>query len=65
MTRPIRSSCIWITFWLASNIRIEVIRLDPQQSALLIKTANEAAWDAVVKTSPTHGAKLREMMAPK
>lgn len=44
---------------------IQVIKFDAVQSALLIKKANDAAWDAVVKSSPAHGAKLREMLAPK
>lgn len=44
---------------------IQVIKLDPAQSAQLVKAANDAAWDAVVKASPAHGAKLREMLAPK
>ena len=44
---------------------IQAIRFEPAQAALLIKKANDAAWDAVVKSSPAHGAKLREMLAPK
>ena len=44
---------------------IQVIKLDPVQSKLLVKTANDAAWDAVVKASPAHGQKLRDMLAPK
>jgi TRAP-type C4-dicarboxylate transport system substrate-binding protein len=44
---------------------IEIIKLDPQQSQIFVRTAYEAAWDGIVKASPTHGAKLREMMAPK
>lgn len=44
---------------------IQVITLDPEQSAKLLKTAYAAAWDDLVKQSPTHGAKLREMLAPK
>jgi TRAP-type C4-dicarboxylate transport system substrate-binding protein len=43
---------------------IQVVRLDAQQSLLLLKTANDAAWDAIVKASPQHGQKLRDMMAP-
>jgi TRAP-type C4-dicarboxylate transport system substrate-binding protein len=45
--------------------KIEVIKLDDAQSAALLKAAYDAAWNAVVASSPTHGAKLREMMAPK
>ncbi|WP_310564337.1 TRAP transporter substrate-binding protein DctP [Hydrogenophaga sp.] len=44
---------------------IQVIKLDPTQSALLLKTASEAAWDGIVRTSPTHGQSLRNKMAPK
>jgi TRAP-type C4-dicarboxylate transport system substrate-binding protein len=45
--------------------KIEVIKLDDAQSAALLKAAYDAAWNAVVASSPTHGPKLREMMAPK
>ena len=44
---------------------IQVVKLEPTQAALLVKTANDAAWDAVVKASPVHGPKLRDMLAPK
>jgi TRAP-type transport system periplasmic protein len=44
---------------------IQVVRLDAAQSQLLLKTAYDAAWDAIVKASPQRGAQLREMMAPK
>jgi len=44
---------------------IEVIKLDDAQAKIFLKTAYEAAWDAIVASSPQHGAKLREMMAPK
>lgn len=44
---------------------IEVVKLDAAQSAILLKTANDAAWDAIVKASPAHGQKLRDMLAPK
>jgi TRAP-type C4-dicarboxylate transport system substrate-binding protein len=45
--------------------KIEVIKLDDTQSAALLKAAYDAAWNALVASSPTHGPKLREMMAPK
>jgi TRAP-type C4-dicarboxylate transport system substrate-binding protein len=45
--------------------KIEVIKLDDAQSAALLKAAYDAAWNAVVASSPTHGPKLRELMAPK
>jgi len=44
---------------------IEIIRLDDAQAKIFLKTAYEAAWDAIVASSPQHGKKLREMMAPK
>lgn len=44
---------------------IQVIQLDDAQAKAFTKAANDAAWAAVVKSSPAHGAKLREMMAPK
>jgi TRAP-type C4-dicarboxylate transport system substrate-binding protein len=44
---------------------IQVIKLDDAQGKALVKAANDAAWDALVKASPQHGAKLREVMAPK
>ncbi len=44
---------------------IEVIKLDEQQSKVFLKAANDAAWDSVVKASPQHGQKLRDMIAPK
>ena len=44
---------------------IQVVKLPPEQARILVKTANDAAWDAIVKASPQHGPKLREMLAPK
>lgn len=44
---------------------IQVIQLPPTQAQALIKIANESAWKAVVASSPQHGGKLRDMMAPK
>lgn len=44
---------------------IQVLQLPPEQAKALVKTANEAAWNAVVSASPQHGAKLRELMAPR
>ncbi len=44
---------------------IQVVKLDAQQSQILLKTAYDAAWDAIVKASPQHGPKLRDMLAPK
>lgn len=44
---------------------IEIIKLDDAQAKVFVKTAYDAAWNAIVAGSPQHGAKLREMMAPK
>ncbi len=44
---------------------IEIIKLDDAQAKIFVKTAYDAAWNAIVAASPQHGAKLREMMAPK
>ena len=44
---------------------IQVVKLDDAQAKVFLKTSMDAAWDGIVKASPTHGAKLREMMAPK
>ena len=44
---------------------IQVVKLDDAQSKLLIRTAYDAAWNALVAASPVHGPKLREMMAPR
>jgi TRAP-type C4-dicarboxylate transport system substrate-binding protein len=44
---------------------IEVIKLPPAEAQKFTKAAYDAAWDAVVKASPQHGQKLREMLAPK
>lgn len=47
------------------DAKIEVIRLDDAQAKLFVKTANDTAWNALVAASPTHGPKLRELLAPK
>ena len=44
---------------------IQVVKMDDAQAKIFLKTSMDAAWDGIVKASPTHGAKLREMMAPK
>ncbi|HVL56534.1 MAG TPA: TRAP transporter substrate-binding protein DctP [Burkholderiaceae bacterium] len=44
---------------------IQVIKLDDAQAKIFRRNAYDAAWDGIVKASPTHGAKLRQMMAPK
>jgi TRAP-type C4-dicarboxylate transport system substrate-binding protein len=44
---------------------IQTIRLDATQSKAYLAAAYGAAWDGIVKTSPVHGAKLRQTMQPK
>ncbi len=41
---------------------IEVIRLDDAQAKRLLKTATDEGWAGVVRASPVHGPKLRQMM---
>ena len=44
---------------------IQVVKLDDAQAKLFLKTAYDAAWNALVAASPVNGPKLRELMAPK
>jgi TRAP-type C4-dicarboxylate transport system substrate-binding protein len=44
---------------------IQVVKLPEAEAKVFLKNANDAAWDGIVKASPTNGAKLRSMMAPK
>jgi TRAP-type transport system periplasmic protein len=44
---------------------IQVVKLPEAEARTFVKNANDAAWDGIVKASPTHGPKLRSMMAPK
>ena len=44
---------------------IQVVKLDDAQSKVFLKTSMDAAWEGIVKASPVHGPKLRDMMAPK
>jgi TRAP-type C4-dicarboxylate transport system substrate-binding protein len=44
---------------------IQVVKLADADAKVFLKNAYDAAWDGIVKASPTHGAKLRGMMAPK
>ena len=44
---------------------IQTITLDAAQAAYMHKTAFESAWEGVVRTSPTYGQTLRNLMAPK
>ena len=44
---------------------IQAVKLDPAQAAVFLKTASDAAWEGIVRTSPTYGQTLRNLMAPK
>jgi TRAP-type C4-dicarboxylate transport system substrate-binding protein len=44
---------------------IEVVRLDDAQAKILVQTAYDEGWAGVIKASPAHGAKLRQMMTRK
>ncbi|MGE0802857.1 MAG: TRAP transporter substrate-binding protein DctP [Lautropia sp.] len=44
---------------------IQVVKLDDAQAKAFLKSAYDSAWDGIVKVSPTHGPKLRTLMAPK
>ncbi len=43
---------------------IEVIRLPPAEADKLLKLSQQAGWDGILKTSPVHGPKLKQLMAP-
>jgi len=42
---------------------IQTITLDAAESQRFLKLASDSAWDGLSKISPTHGAKLRELMS--
>lgn len=42
---------------------IQVIRFDGAEAARYVDKAYEAAWAAVIKASPEHGPKLRELLS--
>jgi TRAP-type C4-dicarboxylate transport system substrate-binding protein len=44
---------------------IQVVKLPDAEAKVFLKNAYDAAWEGIVKASPTNGAKLRSMMAPK
>jgi TRAP-type C4-dicarboxylate transport system substrate-binding protein len=44
---------------------IQIVKLPDAEAKVFVKNAYDAAWDGIVKASPTHGAKLRTLMAPK
>jgi TRAP-type C4-dicarboxylate transport system substrate-binding protein len=43
---------------------IQVIQLPKAEADKLLKMSLEAGWDGVIKASPTHGPRLRQLMAP-
>ena len=44
---------------------IEVVKLDDAQARLFLQTAQDQGWEGVIKASPVHGPKLRQMMTRK
>jgi TRAP-type transport system periplasmic protein len=44
---------------------IEVIKLDDAQAKVFLQTAYDQAWEGVVKASPVHGPKLKQMLLKK
>jgi TRAP-type C4-dicarboxylate transport system substrate-binding protein len=42
---------------------IEVVRLDDAQAKVFLQTAYDQAWEGVIKASPVHGPKLKQMVA--
>lgn len=47
-----------------NSVGIQVIQLPPAEAKKLQTLSLEAGWEGVIKASPTHGPKLRQMMAP-
>ena len=43
---------------------IQVIKLDPAEARRMLALSQEAGWAGILATSPQHGAKLRQLMAP-
>jgi TRAP-type C4-dicarboxylate transport system substrate-binding protein len=41
---------------------IEVIKLNDAQAKIFLETAQEQAWEGVIKASPVHGPKLKQMI---
>jgi TRAP-type C4-dicarboxylate transport system substrate-binding protein len=41
---------------------IEVVKLNDAQAKIFLETAHEQAWEGVIKASPVHGPKLRQMI---
>jgi TRAP-type C4-dicarboxylate transport system substrate-binding protein len=43
---------------------IQVIKLPDAEAKKLLTLSMEAGWDGIMKTSPQHGARLKQLMAP-
>ncbi|MBL8331568.1 MAG: ABC transporter substrate-binding protein, partial [Rubrivivax sp.] len=43
---------------------IQVIKLPDAEAKKLLALSMEAGWDGILKTSPQHGPRLRQLMAP-
>ena len=43
---------------------IQVIKLPDAEAKKLLALSMEAGWDGILKTSPQHGARLKQLMAP-
>ena len=43
---------------------IQVIKLPDAEAQKLLKLSMDAGWEGIMKTSPQHGARLRQLMAP-
>ncbi len=48
-----------------SDAGIKPIALPPEEARKWLAAARDAGWEAVMKTSPEHGAKLRELLTKK
>ena len=48
-----------------AEVGIKAIQLPPAEAKKWSDTAKEAGWAAVIKVSPDHGAKLRELLTKK
>ncbi len=42
---------------------IQVIRFDEATTRAYLRTANDTGWAGVIKASPEHGAKLRQLLS--
>ena len=44
---------------------VQTIRLDDASARTFARESMNTAWDSLIKTTPVHGAKLRQMLEPK